>query len=498
MLYQALTGCLPHVGKPHEILVAKQRDDPRPPIDLEPSTPEDLSSLCMDLLARDPGRRPSGDEIIRRLAGGSVGTASPSVSSRRTTSIPLVGRSRHLEALALAFDEVKRGSTGVVCVHGRSGAGKSALVQHFLEGLVDREEVVILSGRCYEQESVPYKALDSLVDALSRYLNRLPAHQVEALLPRDVHPLTRVFPVLQRVGAIASAPRAMADPPDPNELRRRAFSALRELLARLGDRRPLILAIDDLQWGDADSAVLLSELFRPPHPPVMLAIASYRDDDATTNPFLRTLPQWCLAEGTNPTWRDLKVEELTPDEACSLATTLMGESGAVSAEQAGVIARESVGNPFFVHELVQSLRAGGTDRRRAAWLRSILDRTLLDEVRRIGRAKRGPGNEGSLLLGLDEVSSRLESCLASPDPSPSQVAIGHERLMTLAGALDRLPEDQRRAVELHYLKGRPLVEIGRELGRSKAAVAGLLRRGLRDLRGRIEPEAREAVDHAPR
>ena len=58
---------------------------------------------------------------------------------------------------------------------GLSGSGKSALVQHFLDNLSDGNEAVVLAGRCYEQESVPYKALDSLIDSLSRFLSNLPA-----------------------------------------------------------------------------------------------------------------------------------------------------------------------------------------------------------------------------------------------------------------------------------------------------------------------------------
>ena len=325
MLYQALTGRLPFLGRPLEVLLDKQRIEPPAPRELAPDIPDDLNTLCIELLRRDPDARPAGQEVVRRL--GAVADESHVPLSQRSLprqDAPLVGRERHLQILDDAFQAMSRGQTAAVYVHGRSGAGKTVLVQHFLSGLAARDDAVVLTGRCYEQESVPYKALDSLVDSLGRHLRRLSAPTVQTLLPRDVWPLTRVFPVLNRIKAVASLPRATIEVTDPRELRRRAFIALRELLARMGDRGPLVLAIDDLQWGDADSAALLSELMRPPDQPVFLLLGCYRDEDAWTSPFLRTLLETSERENKLLDLRDLAVDALTEADARELALSLLG------------------------------------------------------------------------------------------------------------------------------------------------------------------------------
>jgi tetratricopeptide (TPR) repeat protein len=83
-------------------------------------------------------------------------------------------------------------------VHGRSGVGKTALLDAFLRARARLPGAVVLRGRCYERESVPYKAIDGLVDALTRHLRTWPAEQLAAALPEDFAALTRVFPVLAR------------------------------------------------------------------------------------------------------------------------------------------------------------------------------------------------------------------------------------------------------------------------------------------------------------
>ena len=132
---------------------------------------------------------------------------------------------------------------------------------------------------------------------------------------------------------------------------------------------------------------------------------------------------------------------------------------------------------------------GATDAQRAAWLRAILAHELADAGRKIDR--RGEDRRRSLEAALERSSVRLEGWLASDSTSPSGRVVRQEQLLRLAEALARLPEDQRAALELHHLQGLAVQEVSRRTGRSTAAIAGLLRRGLESLRELLGDDDRE-------
>jgi RNA polymerase sigma-70 factor (ECF subfamily) len=125
---------------------------------------------------------------------------------------------------------------------------------------------------------------------------------------------------------------------------------------------------------------------------------------------------------------------------------------------------------------------GSTEPEYRAWLRTILARKLTDAVRHFGRLKRDVAREVSIEASLHDSACRLEAFLAAQQTGPSTDAARREQVLQLAGALERLPEDQRLAVELHHLQGCPLADAAQRMGRTKASVAGLLRRGLKQLR----------------
>lgn len=270
-----------------------------------------------------------------------------------------VGRRELLDELHDAVVASRRGPV-FARLRGVSGMGKSAILDRFLQELDDRmPHAVVLSGRCYVQESVPYKALDAVVDALSRYLMALPTRDVEVLLPTHTAALARLFPVLLRVKAVAAAPR----PPEselrgsnsqtPQARRRRAFDALRELVARLALRHTLVVVVDDLQWGDLDSFVVLDELFASGDPPPFLFVGSYRMEDAESSAFVSALDERLDGdEWPQVDVRSLEVRELSVDEASELVRHLHG-GGGLSVERLERVLGEAAGSPLFLSELAR-------------------------------------------------------------------------------------------------------------------------------------------------
>jgi serine/threonine protein kinase/tetratricopeptide (TPR) repeat protein len=360
VLYEALTGVLPFDGPPLTILMDKQQKVPVPARERAPGVPADLDALCTKLLRSDPATRPTAADVLRMLepSAGTESSASsvPTTSvpaSMQTRSAPFVGRASELEALDGALQEARAGSSVVVLVDGESGVGKSCLVQHFCgHVMATHPDAVVLAGRCYEREQVPYKGLDGVIDELARHLASLPDEQAAELAPPRLGPLVQVFPVLRRSRAFAFA--VTEESRDPHDLRRRAFESLRHVLSRIAAQRPLVIAIDDLQWADADSLSLLTELLRPPDAPALLLVGTVRDAPATEGSVVMSAVGSADIESHLPSPpRRIALGRLPDADARELASSLLELVAPHRAKHADAIAREAQGHPLFIDELAR-------------------------------------------------------------------------------------------------------------------------------------------------
>jgi serine/threonine protein kinase len=353
MLFEVLTGRRPYAGSRGHVLQSKQELDAPHPDSLVEGIPSDLCELCVHLLQRDPKQRPDAQEILKVLTGSSESESHAGWSEQR---LPFVGREQMLRSLEDVTRQVREGRPAIVRMHGRSGAGKSSIVKRFLDSSRSDKDIV-LQGRCYEQESVPYKALDGIMDSLSMALSQMNPARRKKYLSSNALELARVFEVLQRIPELAAdADRLPIS--EPGELRRRAMTGLRDLLCRLSEDYFVTLAIDDFQWGDFESAGILLDLYCSPEPPNALLLISYRDEYESTSECLR---KWLNSEsGAAATTSivDLPIGPLNDAESVSLAGELLPIDLDQRDAYLATIVREAAGNPFFVIELALAASQG--------------------------------------------------------------------------------------------------------------------------------------------
>jgi RNA polymerase sigma-70 factor (ECF subfamily) len=135
---------------------------------------------------------------------------------------------------------------------------------------------------------------------------------------------------------------------------------------------------------------------------------------------------------------------------------------------------------------------GNSEAELAQWLKQILVNRLADAMRAECREKRSIARERSLEAAIGDSFSRAEGWLAADQTSPSQHAVNAEQFLRVATCLAKLPDEQRQAVTLHHVQGWTLAELAADLNRSESAIAGLLHRGLKNLRqllGQIPADA---------
>jgi hypothetical protein len=333
LLFEGMAKRAPFEGNALELFLAKTQHDPPSLRELAEAPAHDLAELCDGLLRRDPAQRFGLAQVQACLSQEPERTRALEVSSE------LVGRTHELAQLDAALQEASRGSCVLMVVEGPSGIGKSALLQAFLSDVRARGACWAFSGRCYETERVPFNAFDELLEALARQLRQKPSDNYR---PRHAELLARVFPVLsfvhQRTGD--SSP-----PLDPAEVRARAMRALRELLGRMADERPVILCVDDVQWADADSFDLIALLSEADFP--LLLVLGAREGER------QRFPDRVLVQ------RIVPLAKLDLETTRVLAQTIAPQLDVTQNRLLEELHLATAGSPFLISEYARHVAAHG-------------------------------------------------------------------------------------------------------------------------------------------
>ncbi|MEM9490160.1 MAG: AAA family ATPase, partial [Myxococcota bacterium] len=351
IMYIALTGRRPFEGNRADILRAKQSRDPLPPSHFVSEVPMHLEQLCMQLLARDPGRRPDGLAILDQLGAGTPSSGHrPSVDTfTRGEPELFVGREAELDRLGELWGGVCRGDCQLVLIQGTSGMGKTSLVDQFLRDIrAEGWAGLVATARCNERESLAYSVFDRVIDEISRYLLECSATERAVLIGDDIAAISQLFPTLGRVPGCAGPLPVHVTRPD--EVRAAAVSALRQLFDRLAIDEPLVIRVEDLQWADRSSLELLTDVLASPAPEAVLVLTtatvrSRETLDEYLGERLRPLIETgrCKGVGLGP---------LEADEQQALIVHLSA-GGVAVADVDHPVWREAGGNPLLLVELTR-------------------------------------------------------------------------------------------------------------------------------------------------
>lgn len=307
------------------------------PSSLRPGVPADLDALCVRLLRRDPTQRPTAAEV-QQLLPPPVPRTRASVENPAQSK--LLGRESQVEQLAAALEAAALGAPQVVLVEGPSGIGKSSLLGQFVNQVRQSGRALAFEGHCYENESVPYKGVEAIVDEIARYLGSTPHGQ--SLIPAGIAALARVFPTVARVEAVAQLLPSSPLASDEQSLRDEAFRCLRELLMRCSADRPLLICLDDAQWADEDTAALLGYALSSPRGTRILFVAACRTDAEPTG----FVPRFVTACKSNALLLGrIALPPLPDDAAQQLVTSLLADP-----VRSALVLAEAQGHPFLLHE----------------------------------------------------------------------------------------------------------------------------------------------------
>ncbi|MEE3717689.1 AAA family ATPase [Tumidithrix elongata RA019] len=370
--YELLSGQLPF-----------QSDDPlelvychlaKSPIPLESSRiPKVLSDIVMKLLAKNAEDRYQSAvglkadlEICREQytqTGAIAAFTLGQVDDLAQFNIPqkLYGREEQVKTLLEVFDRVSQGSCELVLVKGYSGVGKTALVNEILRQLTYRKGYFTSGKFDQYQRNIPLaavvKAHRGLVSQLlaesevrlqywrDRFLDRLGVNGqlIVDLMPELELIIGRQPPVVE-LGAIESANRLM-------------YTFDRYAQALQSPNHPIVLFMDDGQWADTSSCQSLQGFMQNPENHHWLMMAAYRENEVSpTHPFMQAIK---AIRQTGARITEINLEPLDLEDV----THLLAETLHTSAESVNALSQllleKTLGNPFFLNQLLKSLHEDG-------------------------------------------------------------------------------------------------------------------------------------------
>jgi class 3 adenylate cyclase/tetratricopeptide (TPR) repeat protein len=258
---------------------------------------------------------------------------------------PLAGRERELELLLDGFERAKDGRGQAFSIMSEAGVGKSRLLYEFRKA-VAHEDVTFLEGRCLSySRGVAYHPVIEILKANFDIDEGNGDVEIREKLKKGLKMLgvdeTSTLPYLLELLAVKDSGIDKI-PMSPEERKSRIIEALKRIVLRVSEIRPLIMAFEDLHWIDKSSEYQLKHLLEGIPGARVLLIFTYR-------------PEFVHTWGAKSYHSQVMLNRLSNRESLIMVSHLLGTEE-IDRDLEGFILEKTEGVPFFIEELIKSLK----------------------------------------------------------------------------------------------------------------------------------------------
>jgi len=272
----------------------------------------------------------------------------PSPRPIAAKEIPLVNRTEEMNVLKEAVYRAVHGEGGLVFVHGEAGIGKTRLVRE-LGAYARSRGVQVLYGRCpalFRMDGVPPYIIWK--EVIKDYL--------ETCIPEQLYRVIGYYPaeVAKLVPELSQKLRIIPQsfPINPEQEQNRLFEAVSQFITNISRETPLLVVLDDLQWTDPSSLLLLHYLARGVQKTPLLLLGAYRSTEIDAmhplTPVLAELKRERLPQSVS-------LKRMSPEDTSEMIRQIL-EQDDIPPEFCKIVYEKTRGNPFFTEEVIESLK----------------------------------------------------------------------------------------------------------------------------------------------
>ena len=276
---------------------------------------------------------------------------SSSNSSTSMSLTPLIDRVEEMAVLKEAADQALNDQGRIVVLRGEAGIGKTRLTQE-LRAYARSKGMQILYGRCptlFQMNGVPpYMLWKEVIRDYLQHCTPEQLHNVVGYYPGEIAKL--VPEIKRKLITFSESP-----PLSPDMERDRLFEAVSQFMTNISNMSPLVVVLDDLQWADSSSLLLLHYLSRGIYRENLLLVGAYRDSEVEErhplSPVLSELNRARLLKA-------IQLKRMSRDDVAQLIRQILGKND-LPENFCARIYEKTYGNPFFVEEVLAALREEG-------------------------------------------------------------------------------------------------------------------------------------------